>query len=87
MSGDNSSRLVWFLAGSAIGAAVGLLFAPQSGAATRKRIGQKTSERRESLAGSGKEVLDRSRELYDKGRKIADEAAEMFDRGRKLVQG
>lgn len=87
MSEDRSSRLVWFLSGAAIGAAVALLYAPQSGQETRRQIGERTGAGREALAGSGKEVFDQGKELYDKGRKIADEAADMFDRGRKLVQG
>ena len=84
---DNSSKIVWFLAGTAIGAAIALLYAPQSGVETRKKISQKTEEGREALAGSGREIIDRGRDLYDKGRKIADEAADLFDRGRKLVDG
>ena len=84
---DNTSKLVWFLAGSAIGAAIALLYAPASGQETRRRIGEKTGEGREALAESGRELFGKGRDLYDKGRKIADEAADMFDRGRKLVQG
>ena len=57
MSGDNSSRIVWFLAGASIGAAVALLFAPESGAQTRRRISRKTGEGYESLTDSGKEIL------------------------------
>jgi gas vesicle protein len=87
MSGDSSSKLIWFLSGAAIGAAVALLYAPQSGEQTRDQIGRKAGEGREALSGSGKEILDRGRDLYDKGRQIADEAADIFDRGRKLVQG
>jgi len=87
MSSDNASKLVWFLAGTSIGAALAILYAPEAGTTTRQRIGERTGDRREALAESGKEIIDRGRDLYDKGRKIADEAAEMFDRGRKLVQG
>lgn len=87
MAEENTSRFVWFIAGAAIGAAVALLYAPKSGAETRKLLGQKTEEGREALAGSGRDMLRRGRDLVDKGRQIADEAAEMFDRGRKLVQG
>ena len=87
MATDNTSKVVWFLAGTAIGAAIALLYAPEAGAETRKKIGKKTEHGREALAGSGKEIFDRGRELYEKGREIADEAADMFDRGRKLVQG
>jgi gas vesicle protein len=84
---DNSSKIVWFVAGAAIGAAVALLYAPYSGAELRRKIGEKADEGREALSESGRELVGRGRELYDKGRRIADEAADVFERGRKLVQG
>ena len=87
MASNNTSRLLWFLAGGAIGAAVAMLWAPGPGAETRRRITETAEGRGEALAESGREIFDRGRDLYDKGRQIADEAAEMFDRGRKLVQG
>lgn len=82
---DKSGSVIWFIAGTAIGAAVALLYAPQSGEQTRRLIGDKAKEGKEALADSGKEMMDRGRELYERGRKMADEAAEMFDRGRKIV--
>ena len=87
MSEERTSGFLWFVAGAAIGAAIGLLYAPQPGAETRKRLSRTAEKGREALAESGSEILERGRELYDKGRQIADEAAEMFDRGKKLVQG
>jgi len=36
---DNTSKLVWFLAGAAIGSAIALLYAPASGDETRRKIG------------------------------------------------
>jgi gas vesicle protein len=87
MAEDNGSRFVWFVAGAALGAAVALLYAPQSGEDTRKLIGDKAKEGADVLADSGRDMMDRGRELYERGRKMADEAAEMFDRGRKIVDG
>lgn len=87
MPEDNSNKLVWFLTGAAIGAAVALLYAPQSGEETRRQLRQKADEGREQLSESGRELVDRGRDLYEKGRAMADEAAEMFDRGRRMVQG
>lgn len=84
---DNSNRVVWFLAGAALGAAIAMLYAPAAGAETRRKILAKTQEGRESLLESGRELFERGRELYEKGRQIADEAAELFERGRKLVHG
>jgi gas vesicle protein len=80
MQRDNTEPVVWFLAGAAVGAALGLLFAPQSGEETRRLIASKTSEGRDRLAESG-------RDLYEKGREFADEAAQLFERGKNLVQG
>jgi gas vesicle protein len=84
---DNGNKIVWFVAGAAIGATIALLYAPASGHDTRRRIVKKTKQSREAIADSGREVLDRGRDMYEKGRKLADEAAEMFERGRKLVEG
>lgn len=84
---DKGSNLAWFLAGLAVGAAVGVLYAPQSGKATRKQIGRTASDSREAMEASGKELMDKGKELYDRGKKIADEASELFERGKKLVQG
>ena len=84
---DKGSNLVWFLTGVAVGAAVGILYAPQSGKDTRRHIGKTARDSREAMEASGKELMDKGKELYDRGRKVADDAAELFERGRKLVQG
>lgn len=87
MESDNSGgKVIWFFAGAALGAAVALLYAPATGADTRRVLARKTGEGRESLAETGREMIDRGRELYEKGRQIAEEAAEMFERGRKLAE-
>ena len=84
---EYGSKLVWFLAGAAIGASIALLYAPASGQTTRRWISEKSSEGRQKLSESSREIADRGRDLYDKGRKIVDEAADVFEKGRKLVQG
>lgn len=80
---DAGSKILWFVGGAAIGAAVALLCAPLSGDEARKKL---TQQSRESLADSGRGVIERGRELYARGREIVDEAAEMFERGRKLME-
>jgi gas vesicle protein len=82
---NNATKLVWFLTGAAAGAAVALLYAPQSGRQSRKFIRRRTEDGQEALAEIGKDVIDRGREYYDKGRKIAEEAGELFERGRKKL--
>ena len=87
MAQDNGERLIWFLVGATVGAAVALLYAPQSGDRTRRLIGQKLADGRDILADSGADLVDKGRELYQKGRRVADDAADMFERGRGMVRG
>jgi gas vesicle protein len=87
MAQENGDKVVWFLAGAAIGAAIALLYAPASGEETRAKLAEKANEGRDLLGERGRELMDRGRELYSKGKGMADEAAEMIERGRKLVEG
>ena len=87
MAQDNTGSLVWFVAGAAIGAAIALLYAPQSGEKTRRLIGRKAREGRDVIADSGRDLVDKGRELYEKGRRVADDAAELFARGQRAVEG
>jgi gas vesicle protein len=87
MAQESGDKVVWFLAGAAIGAAIALLYAPASGEETRAKILEKANEGRDALGDRGKDLMERGRELYSKGKSMADEAADMFERGRKLVEG
>jgi gas vesicle protein len=87
MAQDNNGKVVWFLAGAALGATIALLYAPQSGHETRRIIKKKTREGREALVDSSRDLMDKGRDLYEKGRRVADDAAELFERGRRLVEG
>ena len=84
---DDGTKVVWFLAGVSIGAAIALLYAPASGEETRKKLIDSTEGGRDALAESGREFMEKGRELYDKGRRLVDDAADMFDQGRKIVGG
>ena len=84
---EDNGKLVWLLAGAAIGATVALLYAPQSGKDTRRILRKKTRAGREALAESSRDLMEKGRDLYEKGLRVADEAAEMIERGRKLVEG
>ena len=81
------NKVVWFVAGIAIGATIALLYAPASGEETRRKLARKTEQGRAALADSGKEMYERGKEMYERGRKLADDAAEMFEKGRKIVEG
>jgi gas vesicle protein len=87
MADEDTGKLLWFVAGAAVGASVALLLAPASGKESRRYLTKKAGQGREALTDTGKEIADKGRDLFDKGRKLADEAADMFERGRKLVEG
>ena len=87
MAQDNGERMIWFVAGAALGAAVALLYAPQAGDRTRRMISRKAKEGREVLSESGRDLLEKGRDLYEKGKQVADDAAELFERGQRKVQG
>jgi len=98
MAQNNSDKLVWFLAGSAIGAAIALLYAPQSGEDTRRYLGKQARRSRRALEDATEDLTERGRDLYEKGRRvaddayekgrrIADDAVEMFERGKRIVEG
>jgi gas vesicle protein len=87
VSEDNTGKFIWFLAGATVGATVALLYAPQSGRATRRELGRRLDRAQEALSETSQGLYDQGRDLYDKGRKIADDAASLFDKGRKLVEG
>jgi len=65
-----------FLAGISVGAAAALLFAPESGAQTRKLIAQKAGEGKDYLATKGREFRGQAEELVEKGRGLVNKQRE-----------
>src|ERR1700724_1124485 len=83
---DYGSKVVWLMAGIAIGATVALLYAPASGEQTRRTIAKRTKEGREAISDSGRDMLERGKEMYQTCRKTANGAADMFERVRKILE-
>lgn len=83
---DSGSALLWFVTGALLGGAVALLFAPEAGERTRRRIAKQARRSSQVISESGREVYERGKDIYDRGREIAEDAAEMFERGRKLAE-
>jgi len=60
--------LLAFLVGAAAGAAVALLYAPQSGRETREKLGEKAREgarRATDAARAGRDVIEAIKDVYD----------------------
>ena len=85
MAKNSSEGVLWFCAGAALGATIALLYAPQTGEHTRRKITRGARTGADKMAESGRQVADLGRELYEKGRQMADDANSMFERGRKLI--
>lgn len=83
---DSGSSLLWFVTGAMVGGAVALLFAPESGERTRRRLAKHARRSSQVISESGRDVYERGKDIYDRGREIAEDAAEMFERGRKLAE-
>ncbi len=79
---NGASNFLFFLAGAAVGAAVALLYAPQSGKKTREYISAKAEEGRDYLVDRTKELKEQAGEYVEKGRDIV---AQQYERGKDLV--
>jgi gas vesicle protein len=86
MERDSGNVLAWFFAGAAVGAAVALLLAPESGERTRQRLARQAGRGKQSFLESSQDLFERGRELYERGREIAEDAAAMFERGRQIAE-
>jgi gas vesicle protein len=59
---NNAAKiLLGFIAGAAIGGALGILLAPDKGSETRRRMAEKGSDIGDSIAGFGKTVKEKLR--------------------------
>jgi gas vesicle protein len=75
----NSGKIfLGLLAGVAIGATLGIIFAPDKGSATRKKISKKRDELTEELENKFDEFVDNITEKFET---VKDEAASMANKG------
>ncbi len=59
---DSGNPVLWFLSGAALGGVVALLFAPEAGRHTRRRLAKQAKKGTQALSESGREVYERGRE-------------------------
>jgi gas vesicle protein len=71
MSNERNYGILGFLAGAAIGAAIGVLFAPRSGKETRERVAGKAKDAKDDL----EDMIDQARAEWAKTKgKVVDTA-------------
>lgn len=83
---DSGNSVLWFLSGAALGAVVALLYAPEAGERTRRKITRQARRSGRVVADHSRDVYEKGRDLYERGREIAEDAADMFERGRNLAE-
>ena len=86
MAQNNGTVIVWFIGGAALGAALALLLAPDSGEETRRKLIKQARKSSKAITESGQEIVDKGRELYERGRELAEEAADLFEKGRGIAE-
>ena len=67
---NNGGGVLWFLAGLGIGAAVGILYAPQSGSETREILMAKAEEGRDFVRKRAKDARDQAEQWAEKGKGV-----------------
>lgn len=89
-SDGGAAGVKWFLAGALIGAAVAILYAPQSGERTRREISRKAKRLREDMSERLEdvrdEVTDRSKQLKSAAHDLADNVKGEVRDGRRAIR-
>ena len=85
MADQTGEKFVWLLAGLGLGAGIALLFAPQSGRETRRRLTRMAEDSRDRLTESGQEILDKGKQGIERGKAVVDEALDFVERGRRTI--
>ncbi|MCU0287899.1 MAG: YtxH domain-containing protein [Acidobacteria bacterium] len=70
----NGTSFLWFLAGAVIGAGVALLYAPQSGVETRRKIKDASSKVAEDIREKYEKISDDARRSMEQMKASAEKA-------------
>jgi gas vesicle protein len=84
------TKVTYFVAGMGIGAAIALLFAPQSGEETRKQIVDKAQEGKDYVASKGREIRKQAEDLVDQGKELVNKQksrlADVLESGKQAAR-
>jgi len=85
-----TTKVAYFVAGVGIGAAIALLFAPESGEETRRRIVAKTQEGKDYVTAKGREIRKQAEELVDQGKELVNKQkarlADVLESGKQTAR-
>ncbi len=71
-----SKILLSFIAGAAVGSALGILFAPDSGTETRRKIAEKSNDVADSLKNKFNDFVDGVKDKFGNAKEEAEDVAE-----------
>lgn len=73
----NASKILFsFIAGAAVGGALGILFAPDKGTETRRRIAEKSNDMADSVKDKFNEFVDGVKDKFNSAKNEAEDVAE-----------
>jgi gas vesicle protein len=79
--------LLGLLCGTALGAAVGLMFAPRAGSELRQTIFESTDDIRRKASDAYGQASEQVNNMVSKGKQAMDRGAEAFDSARQSAAG
>jgi gas vesicle protein len=87
---NGSGGALWFLVGLGIGAAVGILYAPQSGNETREILMAKAEEGRDYVRKRAREAREQAEQWAERGKEVINAQKEQLrsavDAGRQAYR-
>jgi gas vesicle protein len=75
---DDDNKIPYFFLGLGLGVAVGLLFAPKSGAETRDLLMTKADESKDYLRRRSEQLRDQASDVLEKGKNVVSKQREQF---------
>jgi gas vesicle protein len=73
---STTKTLLGFVAGAAVGAALGILFAPDKGTETRRKISEQSNDLADNLKGKFTDLVDGVKEKFSSLKGEAEDVAE-----------
>jgi len=84
--GGGGSFVIGLLAGTVLGAGIGLLFAPKAGAETRSQLSEQANQLANTAAEGRRRATETASNLANKGREMYGRAREAVSRGADEAQ-
>ena len=79
--------LIGLLCGTALGAAIGLMFAPKAGSEIRQRLYEQTGDIRQKAYETYGQATEQVNNIVTKGRQAVDRGREAFESARQSAAG